>query len=123
LGLGPHAEAEKIRSYFGEGEQRVKQLELLRTSTPHKLRKYCLKLMKYTLRCVSYCPAGMYLFRSYSTESAKTQSQAFKEIVDLITLLPGLRANFLDAQCMDSATSTGRILALWDRPTGLPDEE
>jgi hypothetical protein len=53
LGLGPHAIVEKIKSYFGQGEKRVQQLEHLRGSIPPKLGKHCCKLMKYTLPCVS----------------------------------------------------------------------
>jgi hypothetical protein len=52
LGLGPHAVAQKIKSCFGEGEERACQLELLRISAPAKLEKRCLKLMKYSLPCV-----------------------------------------------------------------------
>ncbi|KAJ7835209.1 hypothetical protein B0H14DRAFT_2590473 [Mycena olivaceomarginata] len=74
LGLGPHVVANKIKAYFGDGEERGQRLELLRTSVPPKLEKRCLKLM--------------------NTESGSTQRQAFKEIVDLITLFPGLRVIF-----------------------------
>jgi hypothetical protein len=53
-GLGPHVIAGKIKSYFGNREHRMQQLELLRTTVPPKLKKQCLKLMKYSLPCV-YC--------------------------------------------------------------------
>jgi hypothetical protein len=54
LGLGPHVIAGKIKLHFGDGEHRMQQLELLRTTVPPKLEKRCLKLMKYSLPCV-YC--------------------------------------------------------------------
>jgi hypothetical protein len=49
LGLGPHVIARKIKSYFGDAEQRVQLLELLRTTVPPKIKKLCLKLVKYSL--------------------------------------------------------------------------
>ncbi|KAJ7274746.1 hypothetical protein C8J57DRAFT_235879 [Mycena rebaudengoi] len=78
MGLGPHAVAQRIRHYFGEGEQRLLQLDLLRRSKSMapKLEKDCKKLVKYAL----------------PTESASTQDTAFKEIVDLVTLFSGLRS-------------------------------
>ncbi|KAJ7319285.1 hypothetical protein DFH08DRAFT_390226 [Mycena albidolilacea] len=107
LGLGPHAVAQKIKSYFGDGEERLQKLGLLRTSIPLKLAKHCEKLMKYTL----------------PTESANTQCQAFRVIVELVTLFPGLRMNFVRARCMGGATSIDAICMLWSRPTTSPDEE
>ncbi|KAJ7937932.1 hypothetical protein B0H13DRAFT_1852220 [Mycena leptocephala] len=107
LGLSPHAKTQKIKSDFGNGGKRVLQLQLLRDSMSPELGKHCCKLMKYTL----------------PTESTNTQCQAFKEIVDLATLFPGLRLHFLRANCMNNATSTDTISALWDRSTGPPSEE
>jgi hypothetical protein len=52
LGLGPHVVAQKIKSYFGNGEERVQRVAVLRTSVPPKLEKRCLKLMTYSLPCV-----------------------------------------------------------------------
>jgi hypothetical protein len=54
FGLGPHVLAQKIKSYFGSGEDRVLQLEFLHTSIPLKLEKWCCKLMRYALPCVFY---------------------------------------------------------------------
>jgi hypothetical protein len=54
FGLGPHIVAQKIKSYFGNGEERAVHLELLRSSIPPKLEKQCYKLMKYALLCVFY---------------------------------------------------------------------
>ncbi|KAF7356156.1 Protein kinase domain-containing protein [Mycena venus] len=105
LGLGPHIVAQKIKSYFGHGEERVQRLGLLQTAAPPKLQKRCIKLLKYTV----------------PTESAGTQSQAFKDIVDLVTLFPGLRALF--ACALDNATSMDTISAAWDRPPWAPDKE
>ncbi|KAJ7824643.1 hypothetical protein B0H13DRAFT_2290937 [Mycena leptocephala] len=56
-------------------------------------------------------------------DSAKTQLQAFRDIVDLVTVFPGLRVHFLRAKCMESTTSMDTISALWDHPTAAPDEE
>ncbi|KAJ7667164.1 hypothetical protein B0H14DRAFT_3694790 [Mycena olivaceomarginata] len=107
LGLGPHVIAGKIKLHFGDGEHRMQQLELLRTTVSKKIEKQCLKLMKYSL----------------PTESANTQCQAFKEIVDLATLLPGLRVLFLQTKVLDNVTLLDTIYALWDRSTGPPDKE
>ncbi|KAJ7327431.1 hypothetical protein DFH08DRAFT_332008 [Mycena albidolilacea] len=107
LGLGPHVIAGKIKLHFGDGEHRMHQLQLLRTTIPPKLKKQCRKLMKYTL----------------PTESANTQCQAFKEIIDLATLLPGLRVLFLQTKMLANVTSLDTISALWDRSTGPPDKE
>jgi hypothetical protein len=54
FGLGPHVVAQKIKSHFGNGEERVLRLESLHTSIPPKLEKGCCKLMKYALPCVFY---------------------------------------------------------------------
>ncbi|KAF7336858.1 hypothetical protein MVEN_02122100 [Mycena venus] len=102
LGLGPRAVTQKIKSYFGSGEKRVRQLELLQGRTLpslSKLEKHCFKLLKYT------SPA----------ESAQTQCRAFQNIVDLVTLLPGLRELFLRTQFLDGAMSTKDISVLWAR--------
>ncbi|KAJ6522995.1 hypothetical protein B0H19DRAFT_1386507 [Mycena capillaripes] len=107
LGLGPHVVASKIKASFGNGEERVQQLELLRSLAPPKLEKRCSKVMKYTL----------------PTESGSTQRQAFKEIVELTTLFPGLRFHFLHAKCLHGVTSMDDIAALWNRPTGSADDD
>jgi hypothetical protein len=54
IGLGPHVMAQKIKSCFGNGEERIMQLELLLASIPPKLGKWSHKLMKYALPCVFY---------------------------------------------------------------------
>jgi hypothetical protein len=54
FGLGPHIVAQKIKSYFGNGQERTLQLESLHTSIPPKLEKWRHKLMKYALACVFY---------------------------------------------------------------------
>jgi hypothetical protein len=54
IGLGPHVVAQKIRSYFRNGEHRALQLESLRICIPPKLEKGCGKLMRYVLPCVFY---------------------------------------------------------------------
>ncbi|KAJ7934680.1 hypothetical protein B0H13DRAFT_2305464 [Mycena leptocephala] len=106
LGLGSHVIAKQIKSHFGTGNDTVQRLDLLRTSYPPKLEKWCSNLMKYTL----------------PTESASTQCRAFKDIVDLATSFPGLRVVFLSAKYLDGVTSTPAVTALWTR-AGSTDEE
>ncbi|KAF7355863.1 hypothetical protein MVEN_00914900 [Mycena venus] len=107
FGLGPHIVAQKIKAYFGSGDDKVLRLELLRTSVPPKLGKRCLKLMKYTL----------------PSESANVQRQAFRDAVDLVTLFPGLRPLFLSTKSLNAAASSEDLSILWSRPTGPPNEE
>ncbi|KAJ7681726.1 hypothetical protein B0H14DRAFT_2655118 [Mycena olivaceomarginata] len=99
LGLDPHVIARKIKSYFGDAEQRVQPLELLRATAPPKLKKLCSKLVKYSL----------------PTESANTQCQAFKEIIDLVTLFPGLRVLFLQTKVLDNTTLLDAMSELGSR--------
>jgi hypothetical protein len=54
LGLSPHVIAWKIKSYFGDAEQRVQPLELLQTTVLPKLKELCSKLVKYSLPWVHY---------------------------------------------------------------------
>lgn len=49
LGLGPHVVSEKIKSYFGDADQRVEKLLLLCISIEPKLEKWCQRLIKYAL--------------------------------------------------------------------------
>ncbi|KAF8159084.1 hypothetical protein K438DRAFT_326102 [Mycena galopus ATCC 62051] len=107
LGLGPHVVACKAKSYFGNAEERMQRLELLRITIPPKLEKRCLKLIKYTL----------------PTESANTQCQAFKEIIDLVTLFPGLRVLFLHTKPLENARSFVAISLLWNSSIGAPNKE
>ncbi|KAF7344971.1 hypothetical protein MVEN_01659800 [Mycena venus] len=107
LGLGPHVVAHKITAYFGSGEERVLRLDNLRASIPVKLEKRCLMLAKYTL----------------PTESANVQLQAFKHILELVALFPGLRRLFLHTKCLANAMSIDSFSALWERLTGSPDQE
>ncbi|KAF7375790.1 hypothetical protein MSAN_00468700 [Mycena sanguinolenta] len=98
LGLGPHAVSRKIQSHFGDGEERLRQLELLRTLPSPTLERWCLKLMKYSL----------------PTESINTQCQAFKEILTLVTLFPGLRPFLLHTEALGTATSIDAICTVWN---------
>ncbi|KAF8182857.1 hypothetical protein K438DRAFT_1724845 [Mycena galopus ATCC 62051] len=107
LGLGPHVIACKIKSYFGNAEERMQRLELLRITIPSKLEKKCLKLMKYTL----------------PTEAANTQCQAFKEIIDLVTLFPGLRILLLHTKPLENARSFDAISLLWSSSLVAPNKE
>ncbi|KAF8159112.1 hypothetical protein K438DRAFT_1860526, partial [Mycena galopus ATCC 62051] len=107
FGLGPHVIAGKIKSYFGNAEERMQRLELLRITIPPKLEKKCSKLIKYTL----------------PTEAANTQCQAFKEIIDLVTLFPGLRILFLHTKPLENAKSFDEISLLWSSSIGAPNKE
>jgi hypothetical protein len=51
------------------------------------------------------------------------QFHAFKEIVDIVTLFPGLRLIFLGTKYLGRVTSIDDISALWERPTGALDDE
>jgi hypothetical protein len=51
MGLGPDIVAKKIKLFFGNDNQRVLQLDLLRKSMTPKLKKYCWKLMEYAHPC------------------------------------------------------------------------
>ncbi|KAF7370231.1 High osmolarity signaling protein SHO1 [Mycena sanguinolenta] len=106
FGLGPQVVAQKIKIYFGKGEETIQRLELLATTVPPKLEKRCLKLMKYAL----------------PTESANVQHQAFKNIVHLVTSFPGLRLVFLRTKCLDTSPSLDTISQLWNH-SGCPDED
>ncbi|KAF7346920.1 hypothetical protein MVEN_01444300 [Mycena venus] len=105
--MGPQSVANKIKFYFGSGKERVQRLDSLRIALPPNIKKLCFKLVKYTL------PA----------ESADTQCLAFKNLVELVTLLPGLRQSFVLAKCLNGAVSPEAILALWNRSTRSPDIE
>jgi hypothetical protein len=56
-------------------------------------------------------------------ESADTQRQAVKDIVEIVTLFPGLRALCLDAKYIKGVTSTEDISLLWSRANGPVDDE
>ncbi|KAJ6480824.1 hypothetical protein C8R45DRAFT_1215766 [Mycena sanguinolenta] len=107
FGLGPQVVAQKIKVYFGNGDEIVQQLELLVTSVPPKLEKRCSKLMKYTL----------------PTESVNVQCQAFKNIVHLVTSFPGLWVVFLRTKFPEASPSLDTISQLWDGSSGGSDED
>jgi hypothetical protein len=123
FGLGPHVVAQKIKSHFGNGTERVLQLETLHTSISPRLEKWCHKLMRYALPCVCHMMSKLNLTMLLRTESEITQSRAFKDIVDIVTLFPGLRALLLHAKYIEGVTSTEDISSLWNRIDGLPDDE
>ncbi|KAJ7201142.1 hypothetical protein GGX14DRAFT_465941 [Mycena pura] len=103
MGLGPHVPAEKIKSAFGDGEQRCLQLCAMRDEVPASLERECSRLIKYTL------PA----------KAATTQLQAWKSVVELATLFPGLRSVFLHSKRIaDVPPTLDGISALWDRSGG-----
>jgi hypothetical protein len=112
LGLGPHVVAQKITAYFGSNQERILRLEDLRASVPMKLEKRCLMLAKYTLPCVWSTSMKNIFIIFHSTESADVQRQAFKNIVELVTLFPGLRSLFIHTKCLVNATSIDGFFAL-----------
>jgi hypothetical protein len=57
------------------------------------------------------------------TESTDTQCWASKDIVEIVTLFPGLHALLLHAKYIEGATSTEDISLLWSRANGPPDDE
>ncbi|KAF8209028.1 ras family-domain-containing protein [Mycena galopus ATCC 62051] len=106
LGLGPNVVAGKITSFFGAGAERQLCLSALWDEIPEKLERHCFRLMEYTL----------------TTESSKTQCQAFERIVTLTTLFPGLRFIFLRSNCMqDVPVLVDKISALWNRSDNPTD--
>jgi hypothetical protein len=54
-------------------------------------------------------------------ESADTQCQAFKDIVEIVTLFPGLRA--LCAKYIEGERTTEAISSLWSRTNSPPGDE
>ncbi|KAF7370235.1 hypothetical protein MSAN_00654300 [Mycena sanguinolenta] len=107
FGLGPQVVAQKIKVYFGNGDETIQQLGLLATSVPAKLEKRCLKLMKYAL----------------PTESINVQHQAFKNIVQLVTSFPNLRLVFLHTKFLGASPSLDTISQHWNRSSGCLDED
>jgi hypothetical protein len=72
--------------------------------------------------CVLY-NVKLHLMVVLRTESADTQCQSFKDIVDTVTLFPGLGAYFLKAKYMEGSTTTEAISVLWNRDHGPPEDE
>jgi hypothetical protein len=57
------------------------------------------------------------------TESPDTQCQSFKDIVDIVTLFPGLRTHLLHAKYMEGSATMEVISVLWNRVHGPPDDK
>lgn len=125
LGLGPHVVAAKIISFFGTGEERQLRLIALWDEIPEKLERYCFRLMKYALPWVRSCVllyARLTYISIYSTESSRTQCQAFERIITLTTLFPGLRFIFLRSKCIQNVpVLVDNISALWNRSDNPTD--
>lgn len=64
-----------------------------------------------------------HLSGSFSVESADTQCQAFKDVVHLVTLFPGLRVIFLRTKFLKGQTSVDAIPALYNRHFVAVDAE
>jgi hypothetical protein len=69
------------------------------------------------------CNVKVHIMMVLRTESADTQCRAFKDIVEIVTLFPGLRALLLHAKYIEAATSAEDISSLWRRDSGPPDDE
>ncbi|KAJ6601748.1 hypothetical protein DFH09DRAFT_1125797 [Mycena vulgaris] len=106
LGIGPHGVAQTIMASFGTGETRQRKLADMRSERRSSLVRRCCQLIKYAL----------------PIQAPKTQSQAFRCIVNLATLLPGLRPLFLRSKYIQNVPpSPTQLSALWSRPHGPPD--
>ncbi|KAJ7134017.1 hypothetical protein C8R43DRAFT_1022198 [Mycena crocata] len=104
LGLGPAAVAERIRLFFGDGSERESKLVLLQEESPGKrLEKDCVRLMKYAL----------------PVESATMQLDAYKNLVALTTLYPGIRRLFLRCEYLEGVPLLETDIACgWERSDG-----
>ncbi|KAJ7067472.1 hypothetical protein C8F01DRAFT_1121385 [Mycena amicta] len=107
LGLGPLAIVERIHSFFKT--DREAKLEKIRSKLPHKLEKDCLRLTRY----------------AFPEESFKTQIDAFRGIVTLSTLYPGLRVLFLSFVAPDTPPdpTEGFFRRLWARDDAFGQAE
>ncbi|KAJ7496258.1 hypothetical protein B0H11DRAFT_2385759 [Mycena galericulata] len=100
LGMGPLAISQHIEEFFGIGDQRLTKLDEMRKTEYSSLARKCVKLVEYTL----------------PRETARTQVQAFKGLVTIITRYPGTRALFLKSHHLNRAGNTEKaISALWAR--------
>ncbi|KAJ7448364.1 hypothetical protein FB451DRAFT_1567286 [Mycena latifolia] len=107
-GLGPCAIVQRIEAFFGVGNQRQTKLEEVCGQGHPVLEKEFSKLIAYTL----------------PQESARTQLQAFKSVVKIITRYPGTRTLLLKAKHFDRpGYSQTTLAALWARAdeSSLPD--
>ncbi|KAJ7679359.1 hypothetical protein DFH06DRAFT_509201 [Mycena polygramma] len=101
LGFGPVAVVERIERSMSEGQQREVRLQEIRNNVDPKLKRDCSKLIGY----------------AFPFESPRTQIEAFKGIMTLITRYSGLRRVFLASQKLGAAEISGdSIAALWKRP-------
>ncbi|KAJ7099587.1 hypothetical protein B0H15DRAFT_944990 [Mycena belliarum] len=98
LDLGPIAASARIECFFGVADARLAALERMRRGVDAKLLNDCRKLICYTA----------------PTEACQTRCDAFKRVVKLTTLFPGLRRVFLDA-AQETGAWVGLSQTLWDR--------
>ncbi|KAJ6544411.1 hypothetical protein B0H19DRAFT_1267682 [Mycena capillaripes] len=100
LGLGPLAVAARIAAYFGEQHDRERKVKELGNTPSRRLQRDCSRLMAYAL----------------PSETAATQMNAFKGIIDLTTQYPGLRRLFLNGRYVRGLElSEAALSLLWDR--------
>ncbi|KAJ7483240.1 hypothetical protein FB451DRAFT_1438889 [Mycena latifolia] len=100
LDRGPSATANRIETFFGTGEQREDKLEELRANVCPWLEGKCSHLLKYAL----------------PSETVRTQVQAFKSIVTIVTQYNGTRKLFLRSKHLERARNTEFLIsALWAR--------
>ncbi|KAJ6501792.1 hypothetical protein DFH09DRAFT_1202581 [Mycena vulgaris] len=108
LGFGPDGVAQTILASFGTRETRQRRLAAMRSECRPSLVRRCCRLIKYAL----------------PIQGPATQYQAFRCIVNLATLLPGLRPLFLRSKYIQNVPpSPIQLSGLWRRPGGPPDED
>ncbi|KAJ6568260.1 hypothetical protein DFH09DRAFT_432837 [Mycena vulgaris] len=99
-GWGPSAAAARIEAFFGMGMEREEKLEALRVAACPGLEGKCSRLLRYAL----------------PRETAKTQVQAFKNILTIVTRYPGTQALFLKSKHLGHGRNTeAAVSALWTR--------
>ncbi|KAJ7128316.1 hypothetical protein C8R44DRAFT_873040 [Mycena epipterygia] len=94
----------QMKAFFGVGDHREAKLEQLRinASLCPQLERSCSKLVAY----------------SFPRETARTQVQAFKSTVSVITRHLGTQALILESKHLGRGNTVTAIAALWARADG-----
>ncbi|KAJ6525999.1 hypothetical protein B0H19DRAFT_581789 [Mycena capillaripes] len=108
LGFGPVAVVERIQKFMGEGLERESRLQEISNNPSPKLRRDCSKLIGY----------------AFPSESSRTQAEAFKGIVTLVTHYSALRRIFLECKKLQAIEISADIISeSWRRPDGNSQAE
>ncbi|KAF7324189.1 hypothetical protein MKEN_00641800 [Mycena kentingensis (nom. inval.)] len=108
LGFGPLATLKRIQEEMGDGAAREAQTRVLLEKTPaRRLQKRCHALMRYTL----------------CSESATSQQDAFRCLVSLCTMYPGMRRVFLSSPMAQDRKSVQELVVDWSRGDKLEQTE